>query len=298
MGYGRSGSTFLDILLSNHPDVVSTGALINIFDWIRDGKVCACGFSIEECVFWSPIVQEITKKYQDLAILMEVQTSVEERKNFKKLLRGSLPRSLTSQYGKMVRVIFSMIADNNEKEYLLDSSKSARLVTGRAYALSKYASLNVKRLYLVRDGRAVIWSAMKRAGSPERSQSSRYFLRALSAMGGWVLTNLNCLYMLKYFEKGSVILVRYEDIVTDPPKELQRIGDFLELPTDLLFEKIHQNIPLSIGHNLGGNRLRFSGEITIQPDLSWKRKLPRFYKLLFWGCVWPLARRFGYSFVW
>ena len=61
MGAGHSGSTVLDIILGNHPDILSVGELSN---FVRrraiNGKYCACGKPANTCQFWSNIYWEWT----------------------------------------------------------------------------------------------------------------------------------------------------------------------------------------------------------------------------------------------
>src|SRR5919112_3296572 len=81
MGLDRSGSTILDIVLGNHPDIESVGEVANIFvnGWInreslrgidpkkRRVPICTCGKRLdvlyvdsadEACPFWSSVRRE------------------------------------------------------------------------------------------------------------------------------------------------------------------------------------------------------------------------------------------------
>jgi len=64
MGYGYSGSTFLDTILGNFSDIESVGELNNFYRYTWHlGKQCACGKKVYECEFWSPI----DRKWRKLA---------------------------------------------------------------------------------------------------------------------------------------------------------------------------------------------------------------------------------------
>lgn len=294
MGYGRSGSTFLDILLHNHPEIVSVGALSNFFDWAIKDATCACDSEFSQCEFWGKICDNFCANGQNQDSLRKEQLMVESRANFIKLLRDELPASLTSKYGTVMRDLFESIAKSSGKSFIVDSSKSAREVVGRAYALARYTSLDVKLIHLVRDVRGVIWSVMKGPGSPERSQPNSILLRALKSTVGWILANIACLYITRRLGDHAVLVMRYENLVSNPEKEITRIGNFLEIDVKELVQRIESKASFTVGHNLGGNRLRFSDQITIKPDYEWQYRLPLIYKIGSWLLAWPLEKRFEY----
>ena len=62
-GLGHSGSTFLELLLSSHPDVVGLGEIglqverLLLEDSDEIGKeICSCGIPWSECLFWGQLV--------------------------------------------------------------------------------------------------------------------------------------------------------------------------------------------------------------------------------------------------
>ena len=88
--------------------------------------------------------------------------------------------------------------------------------------------------------------------------------------------------------------VRYEDLVRDPQSELAKIGDFIGVDLTDVSERISLGQPLSPGHNVGGNRLRFASAIRLKEDREWQDKLPWIYRGLYWLAAWPVARKLGY----
>jgi hypothetical protein len=56
-GFGRSGSTVLNITLGQHADVIATGELGNLSRrvWHSD-EYCSCGARVRSCPFWSAVV--------------------------------------------------------------------------------------------------------------------------------------------------------------------------------------------------------------------------------------------------
>ena len=88
MGYGRSGSTFMDILLGNHKDFISVGALSNFFDWEINDGICACHQSFNNCQFWKKVKEGFYHliEYQNPEECAVVQKRVENRWNLFSLL--------------------------------------------------------------------------------------------------------------------------------------------------------------------------------------------------------------------
>ncbi len=303
MGYGRSGSTFLDILFNNHSKIVSVGALFNFYEWDIRGETCAhCNKPFGECEFWKKVKTEYYQKMEekDPEKLLDLDLSVESLKGLSPLLQNKLPNSMVKAYSTSVTALFEAISYNSQKKIIVDSSKSApRAVIGRAYALQKFTPFNIKTIHLIRDGRGVMWSAMKKSGSPERkANKSLKSIIGIKTLVNWMFTNTLTLFVSRYLNGDSVLLIRYEDLVLTPQAALQQIGGFLGYDMTEVIQKIESKAPLDVGYNLGGNRLRFEKGINLKPDFEWTQKLPRLYKLIFWLTAWPLARRFGYKFVW
>lgn len=301
MGYGRSGSTVSDILLNSHPDVVSAGALNNIYRWILEKQNCACGETICQCDFWSKIVSNHTGDYKDAAFAgqveeqLAVQDNVERMSKYSSVLFDKIPPGLRTRYRKQMDDVFRQIADASGSHFVVDSSKSTRDCTGRPLALHRYSSVNVKVIHLVRDGRGVAWSAVKSGGSQERKRVTEFrpynFFRTTFS---WTLTNFLALLTRRKLDDEHYLQLRYEDLIDQPEAQLRRIGKFIALDVQPIIDKLESDEALSVGHNLGGNRVRFNRTIRFNPDQSWKNEMPYFYKLMFWLLAAPIARVFRY----
>ena len=58
-GYGRSGSTLVDITIGNHSDYQSLGELTNFINHsILNKEYCSCVVPVDECKFWSNIYKD------------------------------------------------------------------------------------------------------------------------------------------------------------------------------------------------------------------------------------------------
>lgn len=172
MGYGRSGSTFLDILLHNAAAVTSVGALGHYWTWLDEGRPCACGEPLADCPQWGWIVRRHLGRlsHRDLRAWNRIQEAVEARARLPRLLAGRMPEELLASYRRATEALLEEIRDGVESPAVVDSSGSGARSTGRAYALARHTEADVRVVHLVRDGRAVAWSSVKRTGSPERPE--------------------------------------------------------------------------------------------------------------------------------
>ena len=297
MGYGRSGSTFLDILLSNLDGAVSVGAVSNLFDWMRNGESCACGEELADCPQWGPIVrrylEELSPKTPEQ--LRQTQYKVERRRHLGRLFSGRLDDGLLREYTRSQELIYQEVAEQTGQRLIVDSSNNGEESAGRTYSLWRHTALNVKILHLVRDGRGVAWSSMRGPGSPERKRwPLPRPLRATKAILAWGIANAIGFATVRRVS-DEVLLVRYEDIVSDPAGELRRIGRFLGKDPTRVIDAVRTGDELPVGHQVGGNRVRFNQSIRLNPDFEWQRRMPRIYRGALTALGWPVLRRLGYT---
>jgi hypothetical protein len=90
--------------------------------------------------------------------------------------------------------------------------------------------------------------------------------------------------------------LRYEDFVADPKTALERIGSLIELDLTNIAEAASSGKPMQAGHNIGGNRTKKTGTITLRPDAAeWKIALSPTEQRLSWMLIGWLMRRYGYD---
>ena len=107
------------------------------------------------------------------------------------------------------------------------------------------------------------------------------------------MTNaLTCL-TARSLRRGA-LRVRYEDLCAAPRSVLERIGEFVGLDMSPVIGTIEDRSSLRVGHNVGGNRVRFHRALTLRPDEEWRDKLPGAYRRTARIATWPLRRRLGY----
>lgn len=295
MGYGRSGSTLLDLVLGNHPQITSAGELSSYAEWRDRNLDCACGEKILDCAFWSA-VEEKTRLPFDSETEQKLRLAVEPRRQARFLVEGRISPSVLSEYRDLMESRFQAIAKASGNSVIVDSSKSAGMALGRAYALQQHTGLDVRVIHLVRDGRGVVWSALKRPGSPERKPAHKSrFMMALRTSASWRIANQTTLGIAEKLDPGTVVRLRYEDFVAQPARELSRIGELAGMDLSPVIDKVEGEEPLAPGHNIAGNRLRFQGNIGLAPDFEWRERLSARYRLMQTFIAGKVARQFGYG---
>jgi hypothetical protein len=160
--------------------------------------------------------------------------------------------------------------------FVVDSSKSP-LRLKLLYMLRPDA---VRIVHLVRDGRAVAASAMRR-----RDMSAAMAARI------WKRDNHNLAIMLRSVPARQKLRVHYEAVCEDPEREVRRMCDFLGLPFAPAMLALWQR-PV---HNIPGNPMLFDrSRRTISKDERWRRDLSAGDLAAFERAAGRLNRSFGY----
>lgn len=296
-GLGHSGSTVLDIIMSNHPDIFGGGELIRLVSngWIKD-EYCACGKPGNQCGFWSEVRRDVESKFSgaNLEEYVELQRIYENRFSISKLVREKqLPSSRFQAYTRETLAVFQAIQRVSGCTLIVDSSKEP----SRAYALSLIPGIDLYLIHLVRDVRGVSWSLKKtypkdiRMGVEKEKKPKPVWWTSLS----WMLANWQAEWVRKQIVPEKSLFLRYEDMVPNTKATLYQIGDLIGLDLGSIQRKIDNEVPLSVGHTIAGNRLRMNGNLRLRLDDSWKCNLNGFDLAIIRLLSSRLIARYGYS---
>jgi hypothetical protein len=296
-GYGRSGSTVLDILLGNHEDVLSLGEVSNFFQSENRLPRCACGLPMEACDLWAEVNRRVSGQVDgERADWHRDWQDVERVRSLLPLVRGSFSpggkREATgARYSALMEALFTALAEVTGKTVFVDSSKTIWPVPGRPYALYTLCDFDVRVVHLIRDGRAVMWSLWKGVDPDiEAGRARPSALRGYKAAFSWAAHNLLASWLLAKLPSERVMRLYYKDLVTQPLETLDRLGSFTGLDPRVLKERLAGGEPLQVGHLLRGNRVaRQQDQIHLRPDDSWRQGLPPLGRALFWLTLWPVA---------
>jgi hypothetical protein len=164
-------------------------------------------------------------------------------------------------------------------------------------------------VHLIRDGRGVITSHRKASGrdvhtgnmwnlegNPVRKKVVRWIVLDLISVVRWIVRNLVSEWVCVQIGPKRTLRLRYEDFVADPKTALKSIGSLLDLDLTDVADAASSGKPIPAGHNVGGNRTKESGFITLRPDAKeWKTALSSAEQQLSWILMGWLMRRYGYD---
>jgi len=336
-GLGRSGSTILDIVLGNHPDIESVGEVGNLAlnGWIsreslrgidpkkRAVPICTCGKRLdvlyvetpeEACPFWSSVRREwvgrtdpdSTESYPTLRGNFERTRPALLVQQFLRLLYERRRRSESFRsYAGLTRAFFESIRAVSGKPLIVDSAT----VPAQAFALGMTPGIDLYVVHLVRDGRGVVASHMgsfrkdrpagvrwDHKGRPMWRPAVRRGVLYLVSVVRWIVRNLATEWVCARLGPEKTMRLRYEDFVADPEGALDRIGSLIGLDLTDLAQDASSGKPMHAGHNVGGNRTKKSGTITLRPDVQeWRTALSPTEQRLSWASMGWLMRRYGYK---
>jgi len=303
-GSGHSGSTLLDLILGSHSQIMSLGEIGQFSRYFRDNESCTCGAFVLQCEFWRAVRKNLLLSFGQDLFSPPPDYSVSFLPGHKKLKRqkswvwrqfycksltaiGFLGSSLLFHAGVKFApsvskglayniALFNAVTQASHAKYLVDSSKS----WFRMKSLYLWKPKSIKIIYLVRDGRGVVYSHIRKQG-----------ISAALAAQRWARTQKSNLWMLRSIPQDHWRLVRHENLTKDPKNELSGLCDWLGLsyePTMLNFRSI-------IHHTMAGNRMRFGGENKIVNLELWRSGLSAYDLNTFAQIAGKLNKFFGYE---
>ncbi len=159
-GHGRSGSTLLEEILGQVPNLTSIGELRHIWHTgFPADEACGCGKPLRECGFWTAVVKKAFGGIAnfDPATIQAVRRRVDRTQYIPFMLSPLRPRRYAgdiAEYGRVRVALYRAIQEVSGAEIVVDSSKDISSL----YLLPAIAPIELHAVHLVRDSRAVAYS--------------------------------------------------------------------------------------------------------------------------------------------
>jgi hypothetical protein len=257
-GYGHSGSTLLEYLLTGCTELVACGEVASVVRDRLKKKHCTCGRRSEACPIWSQVLSSgapLTEKTHE-----------------------ALTLALLAHAGKRF-------------DLMVDSTKTALGHALAPFRLRRALGKNFLLVHLVRDPRAVAWSAIKKTERRKLIVNRPLYCARVAL--AWSAANLAC-EIFGLFHPKQYLRLRYEDFVAAPRQTLDRIFQRV-LPGAKWY-------PETLGvtdnrHQLYGNRMRGKPLALedVKEDRAWQTDMPASYRRVVSPLSAILRARYFYS---
>lgn len=296
---GHSGSTLLDMILGSHSTAESLGELINLPMDMALNRGCACGSAMRDCSLWPEVMRRmrVDPARDPYALVLghtlakmgdARRTSRWHRiltrpkiamKYFQ--LRYDVPflGPFTSGFDLGMRntlAVYDHVRTLTGKNVIVDSSKHYV----RAVSLYLAEPEQTRVVVLVRDGRGVFYSGLKRGFGRDFSLRAwnNHYRRALELLE-------------RHVPEKHRKLVRYEDMVTGTGRAVAELCDFLGMD----FEPSMLDFRAVTHHNVNGNDMKFASTSELRLDETWKSMLDPGDREYFEAHAGALNQRLGYT---
>lgn len=201
------------------------------------------------------------------------------------------PTTELQEYGLITSELFRAISQIGGARAVVDTSKGP----ARGLALSHINGISLHLLHLIRDGRGVMWSRKKRASRRLMSVplSRHPWILPWRVTFEWIAINRMTERIVSTAPKGG-LRIYYEQFALNPDITIRQVASRLGIDSHGLDDSEARIGPVSFEHTIGGNTVRFGGDVAIRIDEEWRSLLPKTHTKLFWLFAGRLAKRYGY----
>lgn len=256
MGTGRSGTTILEVLLTNSQGVEGTGELKHIFrDGFVRGVTCACGKPACECDLWSQVMEQGKWSRAESAELARMFEAAESHAHFPRVFFGAVSADVVDRYRDATGRILRAVRRGTGCSVVVDSSK----YPSRALLLDRLFPGKVRVLCITRSARGLLAAFRKQNDGEQRPKSTW-------AASAYYLYVLLCMRLVRTKLKERCLVLRFEELSRDPDRVLEAIERWSGYSFANSRAKIAAGEWFRVGHIVTGNRLRKKGSVQFDPS--------------------------------
>jgi len=297
-GAGRSGTTLVERVLARLDGVTAMGEVMHLWQrGVAENQLCGCRLPFHECEVWTRAGREAYGGWDgvDPERMNYLKHRVDRALRIPELVASpsSRFRSQTTEYATTFGRIYRAVSEVTNAEIVIDSSKQVSL----PFALRRDSSLDVVVLQIIRDPRGVAHSWSTRVPRPEITGGTVLMPRytATQSAASWAIHNAG--FGALGLAGIRRLIVRYEDVMSDPAGTVERIAGRLGVvPTAQLRSELNAGyVDLDVDHTAAGNPMRFAvGPTRLHPDTKWHTRMADTDARAVRRITWPLLLRYGY----
>lgn len=255
-GYGHTGSTLLEYLMTGCADCIACGE-VSAATHAEGSRKCTCQRPVAKCPVWSFVADP------------------------------SLDAAHWSHEALDAKLVDQARANGG---CIIDSSKTAWRSAVTVFKLQRIYPDEFRLVHIVRDPRAVCWSMLIKHKRSEAGSND--FALSIETTLGWLYANLACeLFQRRHPDRYT--RVRYEDLVSDPHPVMKSMLQVILPSARWTLDAVgtYDN-----RHQLYGNRMRRRplDVQEIRVDDKWRSEMPHQLRRIVEAISRPLRARYGY----
>lgn len=263
-GYGRSGSTLVDLLIGQHKNIASGGELVHVVKDVQKNKLCTCGEHANHCMVWKRFkkyLQNMNSTDINYNKLNNSKKNVESLKTLMSIILGlkifQPPKKNIDSFILIEESLDYAFSGAGYFQFRIDSSKSARLATARALSLKHFALKDVYFIHLIRHPLGVASSLKKGCNRKlEAGLASGGTLFMFRGLLSWGISNIVALLTRMKLGRNKSICLDFDELLSSPEKIVQEIFKLLKLEDNGVIQYVKGNQDQAPLHILSGNRMR------------------------------------------
>ena len=267
LGRGRSGSTFLENVLSKQTGVTLLGESRLWPNEYRDEHNCSCGQPKTQCPFWAPVIDTLPKPEAARAAFA---TTIRRSFLASLLMPKALARRVFKGVWEQVPAFYQHISNIHGDPVYLDSSKNP------AFARLLASGLDVRIIHVVRHPLGVVYSWKRQRNRTADNALYRQKKNLLVAALEWTASNALA-SLTKAISPGKSMVIHYEQM--SQPQVLEQL---------VAFTGVQGAAGEAKSHAMAGNPGKAARDGDFRLDEEWRTAFSLWEKLLYGAVTMPL----------
>ena len=283
LGNPRSGTSLFRLMLNAHPQIISPPECGFLHWWFTKYKNWDGSSNTSNNI--NEFIKDIksSKKMEDWNL------------DFEKL-EQKINQQNPKNYAELGEIVYVMFAEQKCKKPIVIADKNNYYINHLSDLKEIWPT--AKYILLIRDGRDVACSYLKIEKLVTDSPYKPKLTNDISVIAKeWVINNNNSIDFINSFEDKRGLIVRFEDIVTNPKFFLTQVCDFLEV--EFHDEMLNYYIKNAIHQDEPSSTIDWKMKTLEPPDENnidkYKSELSEEHYNEFNAIATPLLRKFNYE---